>query len=180
VLVSTPWQAFADLASTGTDLVDLVVAGDSLVKAARIAPEAIVEFAQRWNGRGAKVARRAARLIRAGVDSPQETRLRLLVVLAGLPEPEVNWVIWDENGHWVRRYDMCYRKYKLVLEYDGRLHAESDQQWVRTSRAVRNSTIETSASTLSAMPGCMRIQDKLWRRSSNCSRNDKCPVCPQG
>ena len=44
-------------------------------------------------GRGCRLARRAASLAREGVDSPQETRLRLLLVLAGLPEPRVNVII---------------------------------------------------------------------------------------
>jgi hypothetical protein len=127
--VSTPVQAFIELASIGTNLVELVVAGDSLAKAVRLHPQAFVEAAEQWTGRGAKRARRAARLIREGVDSPQETRLRLLIVLAGLPEPEVNWVVWDEQGRWIRRYDMGYRDYKLVIEYDGRQHAESSDQW---------------------------------------------------
>jgi Protein of unknown function (DUF559) len=127
--ISTAVQAFIELAAVGTHLVDLVVAGDSLVKAARIPPEAFVNAADEWTGRGAKLARRAARLVRVGVDSPQETRLRLLVVLAGLPEPEVNWIVRAEDGDWLRRYDMYYRLCKLILEYDGRQHAESDEQW---------------------------------------------------
>jgi hypothetical protein len=51
--ISTPVQAFIELAAVGTNLVDLVVAGDSLVKAARILPEAFVNAADEWTGRGA-------------------------------------------------------------------------------------------------------------------------------
>ncbi|MET1004034.1 MAG: DUF559 domain-containing protein [Propionibacteriaceae bacterium] len=129
IWVSKPVQAFLELAAVGVNLVDLVVAGDSLVKAVRLQPEAFVEAADQWRGRGATIARRAARLIRAGVDSPQETRLRLLIVLAGLPEPEVNWRVYRDDGTWLRRYDLYYPRYKLIVEYDGRQHAESDHQW---------------------------------------------------
>ena len=73
--ISTPVQAFLDLASVGTSLVDLVIAGDSLVKATKLDPAALVEAADAWSGRHAKRARRAARLVRKGVDSPMETRL---------------------------------------------------------------------------------------------------------
>jgi hypothetical protein len=83
--ISTPVQAFLDLASVGVGLVDPVIAGDSLVKATKLDPVALVEAADTWSGQHAKLARRAARLVRAGVDSPMETRLRLLLVLAGRP-----------------------------------------------------------------------------------------------
>jgi hypothetical protein len=57
---------------------------------------------------GARLARRVAGLVRKGVDSAMETRLRLLIVLAGLPEPEVNVIVRDENGDWELRFDLCY------------------------------------------------------------------------
>ncbi len=55
-----------------------------------------------------------------GVDSPMVTRLRMLIVLAGLPEPKVNLVIRDEYGHPVRRYDLGYEKSRTLVEYDAR------------------------------------------------------------
>jgi Protein of unknown function (DUF559) len=129
VAVSTPTQAFLELAATGASLVDLVIAGDSLVKVTQLTPEAFIEAADECLGNKSRLARRAARLIRLGVDSPMETRVRLLVVFAGLPEPEVNFILRDEQGHWQRRFDMCYRDLKLIIEYDGRQHAEDDHQW---------------------------------------------------
>lgn len=131
MLVSTPTQAFLELAAAGVSLVDLVVAGDSLVRASDISPQAFVEAARGWSGRNARLARRAARLMRAGVDSAMETRLRLLIVLAGLPEPEVNVILRDHEGNWVFRFDMCYRELRLIIEYDGRQHAENGDQWGR-------------------------------------------------
>ena len=64
LLLSTPTQAFLDLASAGTELVDLVIAGDSLVKATRTTPEDFIRAAETWRGNRARLARRAARLIR--------------------------------------------------------------------------------------------------------------------
>ena len=78
VPISTPVQAFLDLASVGVNLVDLVIAGDSLVKANNLDPRHFVAAAAAYQGRNARRARRAASLVRAGVDSPMETRLRLL------------------------------------------------------------------------------------------------------
>jgi Protein of unknown function (DUF559) len=129
IRMSTPAQAFLDLASIGASLVDLVIAGDSLVKANDLDPELFVLGAAAYQGRNARRARRAALLIRAGVDSPMETRIRLLVVLAGLPEPQVNFIVCVAGGKWRWRFDLCYPEYKLIIEYDGRHHAYNDEQW---------------------------------------------------
>jgi len=69
-------------------LTELVTAGDSLVRRAGVEPDRLIEAASSARGvRGARLARQAAALVRRGVDSPMESRLRLLLVLAGLPEP---------------------------------------------------------------------------------------------
>jgi len=127
--ISTPVQAFLDLASVGASLVDLVIAGDSLVKANDLDPQQFVVAADAYQGRNARRARRAAALVRAGVDSPMETRIRLLIVLAGLPEPHVNLIVRGANGKWRWRFDLCYPEFKLIIEYDGRQHAYDDEQW---------------------------------------------------
>src|SRR6478752_2365395 len=127
--VTTPVQTFLDLAHCLT-LVDLVVLGDSLVRKKRCTPDELVALAEKHRGPHSRLARRAARLVRAGVDSPMETRLRLLIVLAGLPEPEVDHRVHDDDGTLLRRYDLSYLPFRLIIEYDGRQHAESDEQWL--------------------------------------------------
>jgi very-short-patch-repair endonuclease len=127
--VSTPVQAFLDLASIGVNLVDLVIAGDSLVKANDLDPQQFVATAAEYQGRNARRARRAASLVRAGVDSPMETRVRLLIVLAGLPEPKVNMIVRIADGKWRWRFDLCYPECKLIIEYDGHQHAYDAEQW---------------------------------------------------
>ena len=129
--MSPPLQAFLELAAIGVGLVALVVAGDSLARKKRITIEGLILACDAYRGRGARCARRAARLVRKGVDSPMESRLRLLLVLAGLPEPVVNVIIRSPDGHWSMRYDLCFRELKLIIEYDGRQHAESAAQWAR-------------------------------------------------
>ncbi|HET7304833.1 MAG TPA: DUF559 domain-containing protein [Segeticoccus sp.] len=126
--VSSPAYTFLQLAGF-LGLVDLVVLGDSLVKAGHLRPRQLRETAEQWRGRGAKRARRAAAFVREGADSPMETRLRMLLVLAGLPEPVVNHVVRDEDGVPLRRFDLCYPGIRLIIEYDGRQHAEDDAQW---------------------------------------------------
>jgi AbiEi antitoxin C-terminal domain len=128
--VSTPEQTFLDLAAVGLGLIDLVVVADGMIKAGHTSPERLIEVAAQWNGRGCRVARRAASLARRDVDSPQETRLRLLLVLAGLPEPRVNLILRGRDGSWRRRYDLAYEHLRLIIEYDGRKHAEDSSQWI--------------------------------------------------
>lgn len=81
-------------------------------------------------GRGALMARRALTLVRAGAESPRESLVRLLLVLAGLPEPRCNVDVGAAAG-FIGRGDMVYDEYGLVVEYDGRQHAESPDQWER-------------------------------------------------
>lgn len=120
--VTTPEDTFLDLA-TSLDLVELVVAGDALVRRGHTSAAALGAAAKEGTLPSARLARRAAAFVRAGVDSPQESRARMLLVLAGLPEPEVNSVIRARDGSWVRRHDLAYETVKVAIEYDGGHHA---------------------------------------------------------
>lgn len=110
-------------------LVDLVVLGDALVEKFAVSPEDLLCRCRESRDYYAGPARAAADLVRKGVDSPQETRTRLLLVLGGLPEPVVNFVVRDDDGNVVRRYDMYYPEAGLLVEYDGRQHARDNKQW---------------------------------------------------
>jgi hypothetical protein len=91
----------------------------------------LIEAIEAWHGYGTRLALRAVRLMWEGVDSPIETRLRPLIVLAGLPEPTVNVTVRGEDGTWRMRFDLCYINQRLIVEYDGRQHADSPQKWER-------------------------------------------------
>lgn len=87
-------------------LVDLVVLGDAMVRRGFLTCEGLlVGVASAGPRRGVRMARRAAELVRAGVESPMETRLRLLVVLAGLPEPAPGHTVRDAIGGWIGEVD---------------------------------------------------------------------------
>lgn len=126
--VSHPFRMFVELAGV-LSLVDLVVLGDALVKQFGIAPARLVESCRASSEHHARTAWVAARYVRAGVDSPMETRLRMLIVLSGLPEPVVNHVIRDADGRVVRRLDLSYPHLRLIVEYDGRHHIEREGTW---------------------------------------------------
>ncbi|WP_374968655.1 hypothetical protein [Terrabacter sp. BE26] len=126
--LTTPAQTFVDLAAE-LMLVDLVVLGDSLVRRGRVTSDMLLEAAAQHRGAGGRLARRAAALVRADVDSAMETRLRLLMVLAGLPEPVVNHKVRWPDGRVRFRFDLSFPDARLVIEYDGWQHVESQGQW---------------------------------------------------
>jgi len=98
-------QMFIQLASI-LSLVGLVVVGDAMVKRFKLPVDELVEACAVSLDRHAVAARRAASYVRKGVDSPMETRLRMLIVLAGLPEPKVNVKLYDARGKVRRRLDL--------------------------------------------------------------------------
>lgn len=128
VRVSTLVDLFVELADE-LSLVELVVAGDWMVRRHHVRIRDLRRAAMAAVGPHARLARRAARFVRAKVDSPMETRLRMLIVLAGLPEPEVNLSVNLVDGEEVRRFDLCWPAAKVIVEYDGRHHVEILEQW---------------------------------------------------
>ena len=127
IRVSTREDLFVELAAE-LSLVDLVVVGDHLVRKG-LNLQRLQRAASQVPGRVGKHARAAASYVRERVDSPMETRLRMLLVLAGVPEPEVNREMRNEIGDIVRRFDLCWPSVKVIFEYDGRHHIERVEQW---------------------------------------------------
>ncbi|GGK61720.1 hypothetical protein [Ornithinimicrobium pekingense] len=126
--VTSPEDTFLDLAAH-LHLVDLVVLGDSLVRKGRTTGDRLTGAAGAATGRGVRLARRAAALVRPRVDSPMETRCRMLRVLSGLPELETDIRFHDEHGNLRRRLDAGDRRTRTAVEYDGRHHVERERQW---------------------------------------------------
>jgi very-short-patch-repair endonuclease len=126
--ISGPERLFVELAQM-LGLVDLVIVGDWLVRHNWTTVDRLVTFCGESRLPGAAVARSVATHVRERVDSPMETRLRLLITLAGLPEPEVNLTYGDAQGLERRRYDLCWPSVKVIVEYDGRHHVERIDQW---------------------------------------------------
>ena len=78
--------------------------------------------------RGLSRLRAAVDLMRVGVDSPPETRIRLLLGRADLPEFTPNTAILDETGHPALWVDLGCRQYRTCIEYDGAHHLSPAQQ----------------------------------------------------
>lgn len=130
IRVSAPLQTFVELAAVLV-LVDLVAAGDYIVSRGWCTPAELVAHCASSRDRHSARALEAARFVRSGVDSVMETRIRMLLVLAGFPEPQVNLSIRNEHGDVVVRFDLSYPVVRVAVEYDGRQHADSHAQYDR-------------------------------------------------
>jgi hypothetical protein len=128
VRVSAPGMLFVEMAGV-LGLVDLVVLGDAMVRRRLVTPEELVRFCSEVRHKAVAAARRAAAYVRAKVDSPMETRLRMLIVLAGLPEPVVNLEVRDERGDVIRKYDLAYPAVRVAVEYNGKVHVLTLKAW---------------------------------------------------
>jgi hypothetical protein len=135
--ITTPERTWLDLAEMLT-VDELVVAGDSCVRVprpeleGRNVPLCSLEDLQRMidrhkGKRGLRKAKEAITLIRVGSDSPQESLLRLAMVRAGLPEPELNVPIIDDAGTRHHEPDLSYREYRIGVEYEGEQHGDEGQ-----------------------------------------------------
>lgn len=131
VPLTTAIDTFCDVADD-VPLVDAVVLGDAMVRAGLVSVRSLGVATAALPGRRGSRARHAASLVRARVDSPAETRLRLLLVLSGLQEPEVGHRLVVSGRE--RALDLAYPEHRLAVEYDGGHHRVGTSQWSRDLR----------------------------------------------
>jgi len=123
--VEQSWIQLAPLLS----LDDLIVAGDFLVRRKRPASslEKLADVASAATGLpGAARARAALDEIRTGTDSPRESKLRLVIIRAGLPEPVIGHTVYFQ-GHFVGTPDLAFVKERIALDYDGSIHRDDER-----------------------------------------------------
>lgn len=111
----------------------------------------MVEESPRFNG--SEALRAALISARAGVGSPRETDLRLLIVAAGLPEPVVSCAVRfdDETLH----PDLSYPELLIAIEYEGDHHRADPRQWdidIARERVFRDAGWEYIRVTRSTRP----------------------------
>lgn len=105
---------------------EAVVAVDRLLRARVGSLDAVRGCAAARTGPGAAAARRVCGLADGLAESPQETRLRLLVLRSGLPAPVAQFVV-RHNGGFVARVDLAWPALAVAVEYDGLWHADAAQ-----------------------------------------------------
>jgi len=68
--------------------------------------------------------RQAISYAEPGTKSPMESRLRMLLVLGGLPRPQAQVSLHDRQGHFLGRPHLYYPDCRLAIEYDGGVHRD--------------------------------------------------------
>lgn len=96
---------------------------DALLNATGLRVEDVAVIAGRYpKARGIRRLRATLELVDGGAESPQETRLRLLLLRAGLPPLRTQIPVANEPGRIVRRIDMGWPEWAVGVEYDGERH----------------------------------------------------------
>ena len=117
---------------------EAVVRLDALMHNQVFSIEDVLLLAKRHRGaRGLKSLRRVLPLVDGGAASPQETRLRLLFIDAGLPTPTTQIPVVDERGRLVRMLDLGWEEYLVGCEYVGGLHQTDRGKYVKDVRVMR-------------------------------------------
>ena len=132
--VTTPLRTAFDLARR-RNLIEGVVALDALLNARLVALDELREYVaahRAW--RGVRSAAKAVTLAEPRSESPMESRLRMVIVLPGLPRPEAQVALCRPGGQEVARIDLGYRDARKGYEFDG---AEHEIRW-EADRRRRN------------------------------------------
>ncbi|MEX5717678.1 hypothetical protein [Geodermatophilus maliterrae] len=138
--VTTPLRTGLDLART-RPLDDAVVDLDRFVRSGPADLPGIRTAAAVLTGRDCRHVRQAVALADGLAESPQETRLRLLLLRSGLPTPVAQFVVRD-GGRFVARVDLAWPGHRLALEYDGAWHGDPTQFRADRQRLNRLTSVD--------------------------------------
>lgn len=132
IAVTSPARTWLDLASTGLNVEDLIVAADRILCVRR--PLATVHELERMllrhpGARGIRLLRSALPEAVEAADSSRETRLRVRLVNAGLPRPTPGFAVLDTAGTTVAVADLAFPDYRVLIEYEGAHHLIDGRQW---------------------------------------------------
>lgn len=175
VRVTTPQRTLLDAGAVlGHE--DLVVLGDSLLRAGLTTSEALAERAAPVRRRrGILAVRKALPLLDGRSQSPPETLVRLRLIAAGLPAPRPQCPVLDRYGVVLAHVDLGYAEARVGVEYEGRQHAEGWQFDVdidRYSRLSANGWLVIRASAVYLRAGSAvlirRVREALRLRGVRC------------
>ena len=106
-------------------LIEAVALVDAAIHARRVKLRDLHSWVKSHAGRhGVPTLRRVLDYAEPLAESPMESRLRMVLVLGGLPRPKAQVSIHDRWGRFVGRPDLYYEGARLGIEYDGGVHRE--------------------------------------------------------
>jgi hypothetical protein len=137
IWLSTRARTWLDMARM-LPLHDLVAMGDELIRLPRPGlegrehPYACLDslramVARHPNFQGVVRARQALDLMRVGADSAPETFLRLAMLDANLPEPELQLSLRPDDPR-SPSADLAFRRRRVAIQYDGEHHLQEPQR----------------------------------------------------
>lgn len=119
LLTTTPLRTALDLGRL-LRRYDAIAAVDALMRVGRLSRLDLTTELPRFRGaRGVVQLRQLVAAADARAESPAESRTRLLLTDAGLPEPQLQWEVRNRIGVVVYRLDLAYPEILLAVEYDG-------------------------------------------------------------
>jgi len=120
--VTTPARTAFDLGRR-LNLKDGVKRIDALMNATQLKVVEIESVIEGHPGvRGIGKLRKTLSLVDGGAESPYESLTRLMLVGAGLPNPQTQLPVFDELGFVVAYLDMGWPEYRVGVEFDGAQH----------------------------------------------------------
>lgn len=141
VRLAAPEDTWCLLAAV-VGLDELIIAGDYVLSGARVVggagrrvpalctPESLAAAVHRHRGtQGGPLRSVALGLLRSPVDSPAETRLRLLIVRSGFVEPMVNCPVRVAGR--TLYADLGYPHWRIAIEFEGRYHFVGGEEQAR-------------------------------------------------
>lgn len=138
----------------------------ALMRATGLAAGEVGALLDRHRGaRGLVQLRQALELVDGRAESPQETRVRLLLVDAGLPRPIAQFEVWD-GRYFIARLDMAWPHRCVGVEYDGVQHWTDARQRSRDIDRIAElealgwRIVRVSADMLRHRP--RTIIDRVW------------------
>ncbi len=125
--VTSPARTAFDLGRR-LPLGEAVSAVDALYQTGLLTKQQLAGYAHLHPGcHGIRRMRSVIELSDEGSESPQETRTRLEIIGAGLPHPASQRYILGADGLVIGRVDLCWERWRVIVEYDGDGHCTREQ-----------------------------------------------------
>ncbi len=127
--VTTAERTAFDLARRGRE-VEAIARLDALARATHVKAADVQLLAQRHpHVRGLRRVDRLLDLVDAGAESPQESRVRMMLIRAGYPRPATQLPVAGADGFPRYYLDMGWEDLQVAVEYDGEHHRADDRTY---------------------------------------------------
>lgn len=134
--VTTPERTAFDLGRR-LPLDRAVEAVDAIYQATGLPREQLSKYADGQPGaRGLVQLREVIELSDEGAESVWETRTRMAIIADSFPRPESQVHVYDADGRFIGRADLGWRKWRVLVEYDGDGHFNYEHSTTSNATAM--------------------------------------------